>query len=1241
MAIGGVSVGALNAGDVYSRVGVIFDDRALKEFSRALTGARRDADRTEDAVGRTKLGPDVDRRAFDQFGDALDGAQRDTRSTASAIGRQELAPRVSTRGLDRLSRSLAATDRSSRRVSSALNGAFRVGAGAAVALGAAGAAAGWRMLTLASDAEETASKFRKVFGEETARATKRLNAFARATGASRYELREQAADIQALVAPTLGASEATAQLSTDATQLATDLASFNNTSAADALTALRSGLLGEAEPLRAFGVQLSEARVQAEALSSGLAEPVRDQAKILSAQVRIREATEDLAKAMRDGSADSLEAEKARAKLATAEQALERAMAGTKVELTDAQRMQVRWRLILQDTATAQGDAAETSDGFANQLKRLKNSIRDAGTTIGLGFLPQANKILQSLNRQLTGAQPMIARFAKRVRKIMERDISWEAKVELVWDEIERTGVPDAVKRSLILGFSKFAEELPKAVITVWKESNWWGRAVLAGILYAKFGPVINKLSSVFLAGLMRGSRLFSRRGGGGVVPGGGLGGAGATLADTRGTPANPLWVRMLGGGPGGGTDVYAPPPNGPNSKAPKAPRSPSRIGRIVRRVPGVAGVAAAGGAVASRVGGVAGRLGLRGLGGLGGKLLGRAVPGVGWVLLGNDAVAMATGHDPMRFTGRKVGRLAGRIATGDGAINNRNTTRIATSAVDTIARAVSKGRGKVRASWRSLSKDVAGELRLLPEESRAYALKAMLRVIQVAEQQGKVAKGTTAKVSKEIGQEFRGLPEAAKDPLDETGGIFQRWTRKTLNVFQRVGSTIGTFGSIFHNAFADALTAVKSIGSQIISSIGDIAGKAKRGLSSIGSGIASSVGKGARAVIPGLSTGGRILPGGGSVLTTLHGDERVINADQFGDLTPEAQAQVDEALAGAPVIRPGSSHARGGRPAGVPAQLAARRKQLQALKRQISAMSARLRKAEARANGAKGGAKKTWEQRVRTYEVALAKLQRQHDALTSAVDTLTDRKTNPTTPGGAAFERVAQAWGIKSQQAALTPATTDDEAVRQEGLTLYGRRRTALERMIKDPKYSQRVWPEMRTALMDELSGVLDQIGSLRDAGPDGAAEADPTATAYDPAVSAAEAALALAGLTTDTADDRAATDQLVTALRGQLGELQGRLAGATGDTKMQLEQAIVGVAGQIQGLTQSATETLSGADNIAGFRAAREDLSREFAGNSRSRASEGSRRGDIIIQAPITMKDRDPVAWIRSAAYEARGVI
>ena len=82
-------------------------------------------------------------------------------------------------------------------------GAAGAAAGAALkaGMGLAVVGVGKQMISLGSDAQETASKFRTVFGRETENATRKLDAFSKASGTSKFALREQAAQFQALIRP--------------------------------------------------------------------------------------------------------------------------------------------------------------------------------------------------------------------------------------------------------------------------------------------------------------------------------------------------------------------------------------------------------------------------------------------------------------------------------------------------------------------------------------------------------------------------------------------------------------------------------------------------------------------------------------------------------------------------------------------------------------------------------------------------------------------------------------------------------------------------------------------------------------------------------------------------------------------------------------------------------------------------------------------------------------------------------
>lgn len=258
---------------------------------------------------------------------------------------------VQTRGIREANRDLKGLDdhmeATGKRGSKALALVGKATKAAAIGIAGGVALAAPKLLKLASDAEETASKFRTVFGRETPRAIGQLDAFSKATGTSRFALREQAAGLQALIRPMGLSTKNAADLSVGMTKLATDLASFNNTSVDEAITALQSGLVGEAEPLRRFGVQLSATRVQAFAYAKGIA---------------------------RQGE-----------------------------ELTSAQKAQASYGIIMQDTKLAQGDATRTAGSFANQVKRAKSTVTDMATELGMRLKPAALAVVQGFTSFAAG----------------------------------------------------------------------------------------------------------------------------------------------------------------------------------------------------------------------------------------------------------------------------------------------------------------------------------------------------------------------------------------------------------------------------------------------------------------------------------------------------------------------------------------------------------------------------------------------------------------------------------------------------------------------------------------------------------------------------------------------------------------------------------------------------------------------------------------------------------------------
>lgn len=205
------------------------------------------------------------------------------------------------------------------------------------AIGAAAAVGAGKAISAASDLAEAQSKTNVIFGD----GAKAIEAFA-ATAASAYGQSKTDALNAASTFATFGkaaglSGEQLVDFSTGFVGLASDLASFNNTSPEEAVTAIGAALRGESEPLRRFGVLLNDAVLKEEALALGIYSgtgALTTQQKILAAQAAI-------------------------------------------------------WK----QTGDAQGDFARTSDGLANRSRILKAQLANVTTTIGTALLPIALKL--------------------------------------------------------------------------------------------------------------------------------------------------------------------------------------------------------------------------------------------------------------------------------------------------------------------------------------------------------------------------------------------------------------------------------------------------------------------------------------------------------------------------------------------------------------------------------------------------------------------------------------------------------------------------------------------------------------------------------------------------------------------------------------------------------------------------------------------------------------------------------
>ena len=181
-----------------------------------------------------------------------------------------------------------------------------------------------------SDFEEAAGKVGQVFQEQASIVERWSQSAVEDIGLSSQAALEAAGTFGNLfTAFGVGIPQAR-EMSITLTELAADLASFNNTSIDQAINALRAGLSGETEPLKRYGVALNQAAIEAEAMALGLY----------------------------DGK-DAIDA---------------------------SAKSQAIYSLTLKQTTNAQGDFKRTQDGLANTQRTINAAFEEAKKTIGEGL---------------------------------------------------------------------------------------------------------------------------------------------------------------------------------------------------------------------------------------------------------------------------------------------------------------------------------------------------------------------------------------------------------------------------------------------------------------------------------------------------------------------------------------------------------------------------------------------------------------------------------------------------------------------------------------------------------------------------------------------------------------------------------------------------------------------------------------------------------------------------------------
>lgn len=227
-----------------------------------------------------------------------------------------------------------------REAKGSIGGTFAKVAGVAgAALAAAGVGTFFKSaVDGASDLGESVNAVNVVYGQNAAAVQELGKTSARAFGLSNLEFNNLGVRFSAFTKTIAGDGGNVAGTLEQLTGRAADFASVMNLDVNQAAELFQSGLAGETEPLRAFGIDLSAAAVEAYAMANGIGEAGR--------------------------------------------------------ELTEQEKVQARYGALMAQTAQTQGDFANTSDSLANKTRIAKAEFENAKTTLGNALLPAISNVV-------------------------------------------------------------------------------------------------------------------------------------------------------------------------------------------------------------------------------------------------------------------------------------------------------------------------------------------------------------------------------------------------------------------------------------------------------------------------------------------------------------------------------------------------------------------------------------------------------------------------------------------------------------------------------------------------------------------------------------------------------------------------------------------------------------------------------------------------------------------------------
>ena len=229
-------------------------------------------------------------------------------------------------------------------------------------LGIAGLVAlGKQAIDTASDIQEVQNVVDTAFGSMSYKMEEFAKTSVKQFGISQLSAKQLGSTFMAMGKSMVGDMETASNMALNLTARAADMASFYNKSVQETSTALKSIYTGETESLKEYGVVMTQVNLQEFARQQGINKNIQ--------------------------------------------------------AMTQAEKVQLQYAYVMEQTSLAAGDFAKTSDSWANQTRILSEQFKELLSILGSGLITVLTPVVKFLNTILT----QLIAIAKQVGAILSK----------------------------------------------------------------------------------------------------------------------------------------------------------------------------------------------------------------------------------------------------------------------------------------------------------------------------------------------------------------------------------------------------------------------------------------------------------------------------------------------------------------------------------------------------------------------------------------------------------------------------------------------------------------------------------------------------------------------------------------------------------------------------------------------------------------------------------------------------